>query len=304
MAEKHLKLIVTGDAEKKSLHKSLQKIFPTHTSDGDLVVWDTPRKADGATGYQLSADAPPSASMNSLVNVMFTELLAGKTPGSAPPDLVVVIDDVELGNVGQENIIVEAFKVAVNAKLLDLESKHSAAHFKKIKSRAQACCAFHLLRPMVESYFFADPATLGVCGVPLMQGPSLVHQTDVECFDAMTDKNLKWQALYQDENSRKQINDAWWKTECHPKRYLTHLLSVNGAPEYQETVLGAKMIEATDWAAVAKLKTDAPIISSLLEDIGDWFGVAPTPGKFLGVSSPITYRVRNTPPNKRSLRNI
>lgn len=304
MADRHVKLIVTGDAEKKSLHKSLQKVFPTHNSDGDLVIWDTPRKADGATGYRLGAGAPPSTSMTALVDVMFAELLVGKRPNSVPPDLVIVIDDVELGNVGQEFLIVEAFQAAVNVKLLALEADRSAANFQKIKSRVKACCAFHLLRPMVESYFFANPATLAVCGVPFAHAPMLLHQTDVECFDATPDQNVKWQALYLEENSKKQLKDAWWKTECHPKRYLTHLLSANGAPEYQETVLGAKMIEATDWAVVAKTQTDSPVISALLEDIWDWFGIVPTPGRFLGNSSPATYRVRNTHPDTRLLRNI
>lgn len=304
MADKHIKLIVTGDSEKKSLHTSLKKCFPLHTVGGDLVVWDTPRKANGVTAYRLTAGSPPSSSMTALVDVMFAELLTSRAPNGVPPDLVVVIDDVELGNLGQEGIVVQAFQDAVKAKLVSLQANHSAANFQRIQSRVQDCCAFHLLCPMVESYFFADPTTLVVGGVSHTLSPSLVHPSDVEQFDATPDAHANWQALYRDENARKQIKDAWWRTECHPKRYLAHLLSISGDIGYQETVSGAKMIEATNWATVAKTQTDSPIISALLEDIWDFFGIVPTPGQFLGTSSTTTYRVKTTRPNQRLLRNI
>ncbi len=304
MADKHIKLIVTGDSEKKSLHTSLKKCFPLRTVQGDLVVWDTPRKAHGVTGYRFNANSPPSSSMTALVDVMFVELLTSKTHNGVTPDLVIVIDDVELGNLGQEGIVVKAFQEAVKAKLDSLRANHSAVNLQRIQLRVHACCSFHLLCPMVESYFFADPATLAVGGVPLTVSPSLVHPSNVEKFDATPDENPNWQTLYRAENARKQLKDTWWRTECHPKRYLTHLLSISNVAEYQETVLGAKMIEATNWAAVAKSETDSPIVSAFLEDIWDWFGIPPTFGQFLGQSSTATYRVRTTPPNQRLLRNI
>jgi hypothetical protein len=303
MADKHIKLIVTGDSEKLSLHKSLQKHFPIHTANGDLVVWDSPRKADGVTNFRVQA-GPPSSSMTKLVNVMFVEVLASRQPNGTRPDLVIVIDDVELGNVGRENFVVQAFQRAVGAKLTELQGMHSAAEFNDIQTRIQSCCSFHMLSPMVEAYFFADSMTLTSCGVAAGNQPVLVHPTDVEQFDASHDLHPQWQSACQIKNLQQKSINAWWKTERHPKRYLTHLLSVSAAPAYHETTLGASMIEATNWSTVAKTPTDSPIISALLVDIWDWFGQAPPAGQFQGASSTTTYQVKTTRPIQRVLRNI
>lgn len=306
MADKHIKLIVTGDSEKKSLHKSLQNCFPTHTANGDLVVWDVPRKAihGGSTSHRLSADSPPLASMTKLVDEMFAETIASKKPKGSPPDFVIVIDDVELGNVGQEAVVVQAFLAAVNAKLALLQAEHSASHFKWIQTRVQECCSFHLLCPMVEAYFFADPATLISEGVTTNNHPLLAHPTDVEQFDASPDPHPDWLAICRAKDKEQKIIHPWWETSRHPKHYLTHLLTISAAPAYHETTLGARMIEATNWAAVAKTSTDSPIISALLEDIWDWFEQLPPAGSFQGSSSTTTYRVTTTHPSQRLLRNI
>lgn len=299
MVDKHIKLIVTGEAEKTSLHQSLQKCFPTHTANGDLVIWDEPLKMFGVTNYRLTVGRSPSDSMKKLVDAMFVEALIGKCPTQKPPDLVIVIDDVEIGNVGQETVVVAAFLQAVQQKL----NSCNPADRKRIQERIQNCCSLHFLCPMVEAYFFADNATLAASGSSLI--PSLCHLTDVEQFDASCDTNSIWQALCRSENTKKAQNGtSWWKTECHPKRYLTHLLSISNAPAYHETTLGAHMIAATNWQTVAKNSTDSPFISALLEDIWDWFKQTPQLGQFQGTSSPITYQVKTKLPSQRLLRNI
>lgn len=305
MAEKRIKLIVTGDSEKAALHRSLAQCFPTHTASGDSVVWDTPRKEAGVTSYRLKAGKPPSSSMKTLVNAMFAEALNSKQPNGTPPDLVIVVDDVELGNAGQEGLIVQAFQTAVRDKLNALQQQQSASTFSRTQARIQTACSFHLLCPMVESYFFADSATLAVGGVAASISPRLLHPTNVEQFDASPDLHPDWQALCQSENSRQHsLKHLWWQTERHPKHYLSHLLAISAAPAYHETTLGAQMIQAVNWSKVAKTSTDSPIISALLEDIWDWFGQTPLPGDCVGQSSPATYQVRTLRPTQRLLRNI
>ena len=304
MADKHIKLIVTGMSEKKSLHESLRKYFPTHTANGDLVIWDTPRKAYGVTGHRLKAANSPSTSMVTLVNTMFAEAIAGKLPNSRPADLVIVIDDVELGNVGRENIVGDTFLAAVHAKLVQLKAVRSPPEFQAIQALIQRCCSFHLLCPMVEAYFFADLTTLISGGVSNKHPPLLSHPTDVEQFDSSPDINALWRSTCEVKNREQNPINPWWKTERHPKRYLTHLLSISGAPLYHETTLGARMIEATNWSTVAKVTTDTPIVSALLGDIWDWFGQTPPSGYFQGMSSTGTYQVKTTPPGGRMLRNI
>lgn len=304
MADKHIKLIVTGDSEKVSLHQSLKSCFPTHTVNGDLVIWDVPRKVHGATSSRLVQGLAPSTPMKDMVNAMFSEILAGKKPNGSPPDFVIVIDDVELGNVGREHVVVDSFLTAVNAKLVQLQGLHSAAQFNSIQNRIRTCCSFHLLCPMVEAYFFSAPNTLTHGGVAAAINPRLVHPTDVEQFDASPDPDPAWQATCISKNATQIALMPWWRTERHPKHYLTHLLSVSKAPAYHETTLGASMIEATHWPTVAKNQTDSPIISALLEDIWDWYGIFPPAGQCVGTSSNVVYRVGTTPPLQLILRNL
>ena len=305
MAEKRIKLIVTGDSEKAALHRSLAQCFPTHTASGDSVVWDTPRAVKGVTSYRLNPAASPSTPMKNLVEAMFAEALNSKQPKGTPPDLVIVVDDVELGNAGQEGVIVQAFQTAVKDKLNALQQQQSASKFSRIQARIQTACSFHLLCPMVESYFFADSATLAVGGVPTSVSPQLGHPTNVEQFNASSDKHPDWQALCQSENSRQHsLANLWWQTERHPKRYLSHLLDISGVGDYFETTLGAQMIEAVNWNRVAKTSTDSPIISALLEDIWSWFAQTPPLGDCVGQSSPATYQVRTLRPTQKLLRNI
>lgn len=305
MAEKRIKLIVTGDSEKAALHRSLAQCFPTHTASGDSVVWDTPRKEAGVTSYRLKAGKPPSSSMKTLVNAMFAEALNSKQPKGTPPDLVIVVDDVELGNAGQEGVIVQAFQTAVKDKLNALQQQQSASTFSRIQARIQTACSFHLLCPMVESYFFADSATLAVGGVAASISPRLLHPTNVEQFDASPDLHPAWQALCQRENSRQHsLEHLWWQTERHPKHYLSHLLDISGVEGYFETTLGAQMIQALNWNRMAKTPTDSPIISALLEDIWDWFGQTPLLGDCVGQSSPATYQDNTLRQAQKLLRNI
>lgn len=305
MAVRRIKLIVTGDCEKKSLHTSLAKAFPSTTQDGDEVVWDVPRRSNGATSSRIRAGAEPSRPMVDLVDAMFAEVLSPKYIDGVIPDLILVVDDVELANVGQETLIVDSFLLAVKNKLQRLQGELPAAQFQKVENRLKERCAFHLLKPMIESYFFADLATLEVCGVPLTSDPCLQHPTDVESFDASADANQKWKSACSEEDEKKRReNITWWRTELHPKRYLDHYLTINGAKAYQETILGAKMVEATDWRSIAKKETDAPVISSLLTDILDWYGIPAPEGEFLGRTSSVTYKVTLVNPDLRTLRNF
>ena len=304
MADKHIKLIVTGDSEKKSLHKSLQSCFPNETVNGDSVIWDQPRKVNGTTSNRLTQGVGPSSSMKAMVDAMFSEILSGKKPNNSPPDFVIVIDDVELGNVGQEDVVVQSFLTAVNDKLAQLREINSVAKFNTIQTRIRTCCSFHLLCPMVEAYFFADPNTLISGGVADGINSMLTHPTDVEQFDASPDLHPEWQALCKSKNAAQIGRAPWWKTERHPKHYLTHLLSVSNAAAYHETTLGSEMIEAIKWTTVAKISTDSPIISALLEDIWDWYGIVPSAGQCVGKSSDLMYRARPTYPFQRILRNL
>jgi len=114
-----IKLIVTGKMEKLALHKSLKRFFPGER-DGQPVIWDTPHFVHGGTNdrlHPLSPECGPYRGMLNLAEAMLAEAVSSKDMTGEPADLVVVVDDVELGNIGQEAIVAAHFRAAVREKL-------------------------------------------------------------------------------------------------------------------------------------------------------------------------------------------
>jgi hypothetical protein len=256
-----IKLIVTGDLEKLALHESLRQLFPPQR-DGDDVVWDEPQRLHCATSHRLAPSSPPSRPMLALARAMLAAAGIGKT--GSPADLVVVVDDVELGNLGQESVVAQHFRAAVNHELGSYEAKTQARYRSLLREK----CSFHLLCPMVESYLFSDADALAVAGVPTGHSPRLVH-ADVEQFQ--TD-DPAWLPICLTENEKRKPRTPWWNHERHPKLYLEHLIARGGENAfYEETTQGKRALMALRWLMVPKSQTHIPIIRSLFEDIADWF---------------------------------
>ena len=286
-----IKLIVTGDMEKAALHESLRRLFPSQ-KDGEDVVWETPRKLHCATsGHPLSPGGAPSTMMLELAQTMLAE--AGIPKKGPPADLVVVIDDVELGNLGQEAVIVEHFRKALTHKL----DKYETATRDRYRLLLRERCSFHLLRPMVESYLFGDAEALLVAGVAAGVSPKL-RASDVEQFEA---HDPEWLPTCRAENERRKAIAPWWRHELHPKHYLGHLTQ-RSSVFYEETDHGKRALRGLDWAGVPKLPVEAPLIRSLFEDLADWFGVSSPLGP--GVPDPRLYPLKSIHRESLLLRNL
>jgi hypothetical protein len=255
-----IKLIVTGEMEKLALHNSLQGFFPNQ-HDGEQVIWEKPRKADCVTTNPLLPlnHSNPSMAMKRLAEYMLDEALVGGTKG--PADLVVVIDDVEIANLGQEHLIAEHFRAAIEYVLEN--KKYSSSTEDRYREILRNKCSFHVLKPMVESYLFGDSNALRVAGVPAGKSPKLVHPTDVEQFET---NDPAWLPTCRVENAKRQ---PWWHHECHPKHYLEYLTEY----EYEETKKGKDALTVLKWIQVPKYPSDIPLGRSLFEDIADWFGI-------------------------------
>ncbi len=264
-----IKLIVTGDMEKLALHKSLMRLFPSERN-GDEVIWEKPRKLHCATSFRLRSlkenNGKCSAQMKELARAMFAETFHSKRKNGKPADLVIVIDDVEIGNLDQEYIIAEHFRAAIEQIIKEKQySSNTEARYRWILREK---CSFHLLKPMVESYLFGDANALRIAGVPDGVNPKLVHPTDVEQFK--TDDSA-WLPICRIENEKRQKVAPWWRHECHPKRYLEELVKRGGHEFYEETRHGKDALEKIAWKLVPKCQNDTPFIRSLFEDIADWF---------------------------------
>ncbi len=232
--------------------------------------------------------------MIELAKAMVAEAIAGKKGEAA--DLVIVVDDVELGNLGQEAVIAEHFCAAVNRVIA--EKNHDANTEDRLRRELKTKCSFHLLKPMVEAYLFGDSAALGLAGVPNGVNPCLVHPTDVEQFES---NDSLWMPICQAENAQKQLqNKHWWRNELHPKRYLEHLTE-RGHVTYEETTHGKDALIALDWNQVPKCQPDTPIVRSLFEDLSDWFGIT---SPISGQTHPSFYPMRTVNRANLLLRNM
>lgn len=287
-----IKLIVTGDMEKLALHESLKRYFPS-SRNGEEVVWDKPHCVSGATSFRLAQGKPPNTAMQKLAQAMLAEALAGKI--GTPADLIVVIDDVELGNLGQEAVIAAHFRQAVKH---ELASRYASA---SVQTRhggiVRTKCSFHLLKPMVESYLFGDREALVLAGVPSGIEPVLVHPSDVEQFES---GDPVWLPTCVAENIKRQQANPWWQHERHPKHYLEHLTE-RSQVFYEETRHGKNALLALRWDKVPKCPDDTPIIRALFEDIADWFGIASPLG---GATHPAFYPAKSVNRNSLLLRNM
>ncbi len=291
-----IKLIVTGDMEKAALHESLQRVFPPQRlcengKDHEEVVWDKPRKLECATSQRLLHDGKLSTMMLALAQAMLAEAGIGKR--GTPADLVVIVDDVELNNLGQETMIIDHFRRAMTAKL----DKYEKATQERYRLLLREKCSFHLLRPMVESYLFGDPQALGVAGVPAGVTPLHVF-SDVEQFET---NDPDWLPTCHAENEKKKVKEPWWRHERHPKHYL-ELLTTRGPVFYEETKHGKRALQGLDWAHVPKLPAETPVIRSLFEDLAYWFGVTSPLG--IGPSDPRFYPLKTVDRASLLLRNL
>jgi len=286
-----IKLIVTGDMEKLALHESLRRVFPRER-DGEEVIWERPRKIHCTTSHPLREDRGPSQPMVELARAMLAEVGIGRT--GLPADLVVAIDDVELGNLEREMVIAQHLRAAFESLL----AKHSGNAESRYRKLLQERCAFHLLKPMVESYLFGDSAALLNSGVPVGTSPLLAHPSDVERFECA---DPAWLPTCRAENERHQTGKSWWRHERHPKHYLEHLVQ-RGQSLYDETRQGRDALAGLDWQQVPKQAEDTPLARSLFEDLADWFQV-PNPLS-LGSPHPDFYPTRSARRATLLLRNL
>jgi hypothetical protein len=121
----------------------------------------------------------------------------------------------------------------------------------------------------VESYLFGDTYALAKAKVPVGTSPRLAR-SDVEDFETQ-DPDPEWQQRYRDENARTQPKHPWWRTECHPKRYLEHL--TRHGVFYEETFHGRAALEELRWKHVLRVPHETCIARSLFEDLAEWFDI-------------------------------
>lgn len=262
-------LITTGRCEQAAIVASLTGAFADERVQFELC-FNAP--LDSFTSSQLSYPAPIHKSGPTLVDRLVASLAAelGRRKG---PDIIIAIDDLELANLETPQLVVALVRDAVGSATRDATRK-TVEDFRER-------CSIHFLCPMVEAYFFGDPAALVRAGAT--RDPILDGAQHLERFAAA---DLPYLAPGE------QRGHPWRTADRarHPKRYLKFLNDPEdrGLQTYKETKQGKAALQSLDWRRVFEREPPGLAFAhSLFDDLADAIGVA---SPFLGDCHPLTQR--------------
>ena len=273
-----VQLIVTGELERLGLHLSLRKLFASTEADVEFLP---PLKTQDFTSNRVGALLPTEQATRSLAAKLAGALVSTVYPGrggAMQADHVIAVDDLELVNADQPAHVLEYFRHAVKA--------HVDSAFPSVTTRDRVYQAlaehgsFHLLAPMVESYFFGEAAALN--RAKANRAPNRFDTArDLEDFEVDDPAYLA-----------PAPPTAPWKTEPrhrHPKNYVRYLCDPTGTQlrAYRETHEGLDALRVLAWPTVLENEAHATFARALVEDLADALNV---PSPCPGTCSPLTAR--------------
>jgi hypothetical protein len=263
-------LLPTGETEWAGLARALGRLFPTHEFVTLPLHEDRDRREPQLLGGFTSAtlsnadiEEPPGNAIELVQRAAFEAIPTRNSRNSY--DLVVIIDDVELANRNQEQLIVNVMRAAALQYIRkEVRGPTQATAESTLRERV----SFHLVRPMIEAWFFADPGALANAGVPPGTLPRLLPDCDVEAFQTNDDAYARAShdnctarcsasPQLQQQKSFKKRRPKWVSSqqrELHPKGYLQWLCMdpahIN-CTTYDETEKGATALANLDWVQLA-----------------------------------------------------
>jgi hypothetical protein len=180
-------LLPTGRTEWNGLPAALQRIFPQHefyTIPSEAEIQSDPKyfPYDGFTSLRLSLaheQTPPGAAMT-LIARAAQEALGDRH--REPADLVLIVDDLELNNMDQPEMVLRVMRAAAHQHLSRLRAEGIDRTYRRATEALRNKISFHLIAPMIEAWFFADPHALSLAGVPEDVTVDFAANTDPEDF--------------------------------------------------------------------------------------------------------------------------
>lgn len=276
-------ILGTGQMESRGVPAALRALFPSHDF---YSVFANPRDSKPFDSFTSSGRALTRAQDNpnlvEIVEGMAAELVPGRR-GMGAPDLLIVLDDVELANRHQPEVVVQVFRDATARHLAGLAAM-DPARASRVAQALRSRASFHLATPMIESWLFADPDGPRNAGVPANRlPPNWQSAGDPEAFLTQDPAFLAddcstctaWHAL--PERKKKAHRPGWNKAERerHPKALLAWLCrdpAEKNCIRYRETHEGADALAALDWAAALRSPEHCTYLRALLEDLADGLG--------------------------------
>jgi hypothetical protein len=250
-------LFVTGDMEQAALATSLERLFVGHHFE--CVPHTRPTRPFASVTSSRLPTGPVSAGVRSHIDELVQRAAAEvlSTRGRHAPDLLLILDDLELANLDQPDVVIECFRTAVSAHLESLGPSLRRRTAEALRTKA----SLHFAVPMVESWLFADPEGPTRAGVPVGDTPRLACAPNFEAFSTDDTTYLgddcswctKWSAVQRRGRVKKSTRNAheplWCRGDAterhrHPKRYLAWL-SQRGREEVQHLSRGVSRSRPT-----------------------------------------------------------
>lgn len=277
-------ILPTGRTEWEGLACALTRLFPAHEfySIPTLSeVYSNPNQFpyDGFTSTALTEAmmlSPPESARRLVARAAQEALGDRKSPAA---DLVLIVDDVELPNMEHPERVVRVMQQAVHNHLRELAHTQ---HQPRTQSVLREKVSFHLVKPMIEAWFFADDHALKRAGVADITVVQFQQETDPENFItrdraylAATEAHCPcWAGL---PSSRKRNCRPKWlgslSRQHHPKGYLQWLcIDPQGrtCTRYSETKGGGRALANIDWNRLIKRnQAHCYYLRALLEDLAD-----------------------------------
>jgi hypothetical protein len=304
-------ILPTGRTEWHGFDKALKELFPGN----EFTPIPTPTEikshpdsfpTPGFTSNRLTERqrANPPEDVKALLERASREALGDRFTEAA--DLVLILDDVEVANLGNERMIVDVARAAVQGHLAGLSSRVREKTAEALRTRV----SFHLLRPMIEGWFFGDPGAIRRTGAQ----PPFVLNSDPEHFEVRDDMAYlqaneaecpEWVAA----GRKRKLKPKWIGNphrHLHPKGYIQWLTregQEKSCSLYSETEHGAVALAGLNWAAVLSRPADQfQYLRALVADLADALDQVPATGPVEGVRAPLTDRF--TLPPDPVLRNL
>lgn len=269
-------LILTGQMERMALADSLCRLFPHATFEIEPPTGtpdDLLPKSFTSSTLPFSAQTKAEGNLDDLVRRLTAAVEPGRK-GKGRPTLVVLLEDLELANLHQPQIVQAELRAAITRHLQRLrDDPRRLNDAAQVAMALQQRASFHLMSPMTEAYFFADPDALAAV-TPRAAEAKLAPDIDIEQFEA-ADPDYRV-PLPPDARCCKKPNKPTpvpWSGDDrsrHPKKYVQYLnRQVPTDPyctSYRETHQGATALSALSWSAVLAAHR-APFARALIEDI-------------------------------------
>ncbi|MCP3137296.1 hypothetical protein [Pyxidicoccus xibeiensis] len=268
-----IRLIVTGKLEEKALHRSLRHLFALTSASVEFLA---PLKEQDFTSTPLTTLPPEEGVSSSRASKLAARIVAELHPGRSSraerADYVIAVDDLELANERQPGFVLDYLRRTIRNYVRSKfpQPAEQSFVFRKLATRA----SFHLLVPMVEAYFFGEPAALVRASATL--APNLFDSArDVEDFEV---NDPDYMALTPPKVE-------WHPRPRHPKNYVRYLCDPQGTRSqneeraYRETHEGYEALSVLDWRTVLKNPAHGAFMRSLIDDLADALNIpSPCPG--------------------------